>query len=312
VRGRTAPVALDPNPSKRREQITALVASVFAKEARHGESIDARESRAVMLASGSTIDLANGIAEPVGERPPPGVDLEWWVRERAELAVGVAALHRRALATAASDDDVPLPDGWIDDSERRANLAAIRAQHPIVAAQRRAALRAADQRAADKGYEEALALLASAVPPPNRPAPLRRHRQTLVRWPRPPVYRVKFDHDGHAIVMDGRGVRLPDFTIDVATCMPMRRVKPTLVAAAAAEPPASAPTEAPTEEHGHIGLLLRTVERLANRKPPDVHVTVEAAKAPDVHVTVEAAERPRVIRVEVDDDGTKRYISEDT
>lgn len=72
---------------------------------------------------------------------------------------------------------------------------------------------------------------------------------------------------------------------------------------------AAAPADEGDRERGSgdVARLAAAVEALA---APDVHVTVEAAKAADVHMTVEPP-RPRSIRVEKDEDGTRRFVRDD-
>jgi hypothetical protein len=77
-----------------------------------------------------------------------------------------------------------------------------------------------------------------------------------------------------------------------------------LVAAGAPTPAAEA------EPLGVLHAVLRAVERLASRKPPDVVVHVPEQPAPVVNVTVEQP-KPRAVRVEVDADGVKRYVPEE-
>lgn len=92
---------------------------------------------------------------------------------------------------------------------------------------------------------------------------------------------------------------------------PLAAAAPAPLAVAAAQPEPAAPEA--------MLAFTRAIERLANRKQPDVHVHVAPPqvtvhvpeqRAPDVHVTVEQPQ-PRAVRVEVDGDGVKRFIPED-
>lgn len=118
-------------------------------------------------------------------------------------------------------------------------------------------------------------------------------------------FRVRLE-DGHALVMTADGRWLPGMTID-ERCMPVpiRADAPTQPAAVVA-----AAHDDTTERR--IGRLAAAVERLATRPQPpiqvDVHVPVQPA--PVVNVTVQQPPA-RAVRVEVDDDGTKRFIPED-
>lgn len=293
--------------SRRREQVTALLASIFAREARHGERLYPRESRPVMLASGSVYDPANGIPAPVGELPPPGVDLDHWARKRAELAVGAAVLRSRAFAHRRGD--VPLPDGWPEAPPVVTVGEVVSLRPKPDAATVKRWQRELEREAGHRFAEEALAALTAAVPPPKAwPPPL--SPGSLVASGRASApYR---GGTGRVIVSVAEGLitdrhfrEIPG--VELAPDGTLRRIAPVVVAAPDPMTDRTVLASAMTA----LGEAAAAMREFVGRPQPDVHVHVAAAEAPDVHVTVEAAERPRVIRVEVDDDGTKRYISED-
>jgi hypothetical protein len=78
-------------------------------------------------------------------------------------------------------------------------------------------------------------------------------------------------------------------------------------------------------EKGNIASLVAAIKSLVSRPQPPIQVHVEAqpapvvhvappnvtVKPPDVHVHTPQPQQPRSVRVEVDDEGVKRYIPED-
>ena len=90
-----------------------------------------------------------------------------------------------------------------------------------------------------------------------------------------------------------------------------------LVAAVTAEIVSPTPTLPPVDASAPADRLVAALEALAAREPapapivnvaaPQIDVHVPEARVPDVHVTVPEP-RPHSVRVEVDGDGTKRYV----
>lgn len=100
---RTVPLARD--PATRREQVVALLASVYVAEATKPPPVYApRVSRPIMLADGSVYDASLGIPEPMRRAEPAGGDVHLWARKRAEAEVGRVVLRAAASPPLARED----------------------------------------------------------------------------------------------------------------------------------------------------------------------------------------------------------------